>query len=130
MTARLDALHSTYEEARTHLQECLALAGDCQTIYACGSEATRQTANQVFFSRIYLDSDETIRTEPTRSFGLLLDPDTQQQALTWADPQQRAGNRPTRTLIHHVEGSSKTRGVELAGLEPATSCMPCKRSPS
>lgn len=41
--------NSTYDEARTHLQECLALAGDCQTIYACGSGTTRQPANQVFF---------------------------------------------------------------------------------
>ena len=67
-----------------------------------------------------LDADDTIRTEPTRSFGLLLDPATQQQALTWADPQRRAGKRPTRTLMHHDEGSSKTRGVELRGLEPLT----------
>jgi hypothetical protein len=32
-SARLDGLDSTYEEARIHLQECLALAGDCQTVY-------------------------------------------------------------------------------------------------
>ncbi len=123
MTARLDALDSTYEEARTHLQECLALAGDCQTVYACGSDTTRRMANQAFFTRIYLDADDTIRTEPTRSFGLLLDADTQQQALTWADPQRRAGTHPTPTLIHQVEGSSKTRGVEVTGFEPATSTM-------
>jgi site-specific DNA recombinase len=120
VTARLDTLDSTYDEARTHLQECLALAGDCQTIYACGSETTRQTANQVFFTRIYLDTDDTIRTQPTPSFGLLLDPDTQKQALTWATLHENGQKRPTRTLIHHVEGSSKTRGVEVAGIEPAS----------
>ena len=120
VTARLDALDSTYDEARTHLQECLALAGDCQTVYACGSDTTRRMANQAFFTRIYLDADDTIRTEPTRSFGLLLDPDTQQQALSWADPQRQAGKRPTQTLIHHVEGSSKTRGVR--SLHLALSC--------
>jgi hypothetical protein len=38
VTARLDALGTIYEEARTHLQECLALAGDCQTVYTCGSD--------------------------------------------------------------------------------------------
>jgi hypothetical protein len=37
--------------------------------------------------------------------------------------QRRADKRPTRTLMHHVEGSSKTRGVELRGLEPLTPCM-------
>lgn len=50
----------------------------------------------------------TIRTEPTRSFGLLLDPDTQQQALTWADKHPHTGKRLTRTLMHDVEGSSKS----------------------
>jgi predicted alpha/beta-fold hydrolase len=80
-------------------------------------------ANQAFFTRIYLDADDTIRTESTRSFGLLLDPDTQRQALTWAGPQPHAGKRPTRTLMHHVEGSSKTRGVGEAGFEPATSSV-------
>jgi site-specific DNA recombinase len=66
VTARLDALDTTYEEARTHLHECLALAGDCQTVYACGSDTTRRMANQAFFTRIYLDADDTMRTEPTR----------------------------------------------------------------
>ena len=116
VTTRLDALDTTYEEARTHLQECLALAGDCQTVYACGSDTTRRMANQAFFTRIYLDVDDTIRTEPTRSFGLLLDADTQQQALTWADTRQNASTRPTRTLMHDVEGSSKTRGVRSSRL--------------
>ncbi|MGH7876525.1 MAG: hypothetical protein ACRENM_02500, partial [Candidatus Dormibacteraceae bacterium] len=100
----LDALDTTYEEARTHLNECLALAGDCQTVCVCGSDTTRRMANQAFFTRIDLDADDTIRAEPTPSFGLLLDPDTQQRALSWADPQRQAGKRPTRTLIHHVEG--------------------------
>ena len=73
-------------------------------------------------------ADDTIRTEPTRSFGLLLDPDTQNQAPSWADQCQNGGKRPTRTLMHNVEGSSKTRGVEPAGIEPATSSMPRKRA--
>jgi hypothetical protein len=68
VTARLDALDSTYEEARTHLQECLALAGDCQTVYACGSDTTRRMANRAFFTRVYLDpslstSGETLTIE-------------------------------------------------------------------
>jgi hypothetical protein len=94
------------------------------------SDTTRRMANQAFFTRIYLDADDTIRTEPTPSFGLLLDPDTQQQALSWAGPQRQAGKRPTQTLIHDVEGSSKTRGVELGGLEPPTSWVRSKRSPN
>ncbi len=83
-------------------------ARDCLTVYACGSDTARRMANQVFITRIDLDADDTIRTEPARSFGLLLDPDTQQQALTWADKRQNTGKRPTRTLMHNVEGSSKT----------------------
>ena len=69
VTARLDALDTTYEEARTHLHECLALAGDCHSVYACGSDTTRRMANQAFFTRIYLDADDQITTEPTRPTG-------------------------------------------------------------
>lgn len=80
-------------------------------------------ANQAFLTHIYLDADDTIRTEPTPSFGLLLDPDTQQQALSWADHHQGEKKRPTPTLKHDVEGSSKTRGVETRGLEPLTPAL-------
>ena len=57
-----------------HVQECLALAGNCQTVYACGSDTTRRMANQVFFTRIYLDADATIRTEPPRPSGYFSTP--------------------------------------------------------
>ena len=63
-------------------------------------------ANEAFFSHIYLGGDDNIHTEPTSSFGLLVDPDPQQQALTWADPQRHAGKRPTRVLICRVARSS------------------------
>jgi hypothetical protein len=71
-----------------------------------------------------------ISAEPTRSFGPLLDPDTQKQALSWADPQRRAGKRPTQTLIHDVEGSSKTRGVDHPGLEPFPRSQAASRTTS
>jgi hypothetical protein len=111
VTTRLEALDTTYDEASTHLHECLALAGDCHSVYACGSDTTRRMANQAFFTRIYLDADGQITTEPTPSYRLLLDPNVQKQALTWASLHQNGQKRPTRTLMHHVEGSSKTRGV-------------------
>jgi site-specific DNA recombinase len=120
VTARLDALDTTYEEARTHLHECLALAGDCHSVYACGSDTTRRMANQAFFTRIYLDTDDQISTEPTPSYRLLLDPNVQQQGLTWASLHQNAKKRPTRTLASSDEGSSKTHQVEVAGVEPAS----------
>jgi hypothetical protein len=49
---------------------------------------------------------------PPPSYRLLLDPDVQNQALTWASLHQNGQKRPTRTLMPQVEGSSKTRGVE------------------
>ena len=94
VTARLDALDTIYEEARTHLHECLALAGDCHSVYACGSDTTRRMANQAFFTRIYLDADDQITTEPTPSCRLLLDPSVQRQALTWASLHQNEKKRP------------------------------------
>ena len=35
----------------------------------------------------------------------------------------------TRTLFHKESGSSTNCMVENSGIEPVTSCMPCKRSP-
>jgi site-specific DNA recombinase len=96
VTARLQALDTTYDEARTHLRECLALAGACHSVYACGSDTTRRMANQAFFTRIYLDTDDQISTEPTPSYRLL-DPAVQQQALTWANLHRKASKRPTRS---------------------------------
>jgi site-specific DNA recombinase len=98
VTARLDAPDTTYEEARTQLHECLALAGDCHSVYACGSDTTRRMANQAFFTRIYLDADDQVSTEPTPSYRLLLDPAVQKQALTWASLHQNGTKRLTRTL--------------------------------
>jgi hypothetical protein len=120
VTARLDALDTTYEEARTHLHECLALAGDCHGVYTCGSDTTRRMANQAFLTRIYLDADDQITTEPTPSYRLLLDPGVQSQALTWATLHQNGKNRPTRTLASQDEGSSRTHQVGWVGLEPTT----------
>jgi site-specific DNA recombinase len=119
VAARLQALDTTYDEARTHLRECLALAGDCHSVYACGSDTSRRMANQAFFTRIYLDTDDQVSTEPTPSYRLL-DPAVQQQALTWASLHRKASERPTRTLAFQDEGSSKTHQVGRVGLEPTT----------
>ncbi|HWG01454.1 MAG TPA: hypothetical protein VG164_06350 [Trebonia sp.] len=70
-------------------------------------------ANQAFFTRIYLDADDQITTEPTPSYRLLLDPGIQKQALTWASLHQNGKKRPTRTLASQDEGSSKTHQVSL-----------------
>jgi hypothetical protein len=92
----------------------------CHSVYACGSGTTRRTANQAFFTRSYLDTNDQISTEPTPSYRLLLDPAVQQQALTWASLHQDAKKRPTRTLALQNEGPSKTHQVEVAGIEPAS----------
>lgn len=130
VTARLEALDTTYEEARTHLQECLGLAGDCHSVSACGSDITRRMANQAFLTRIYLDADDQITTEPTPSCRLLLDPAVREQALSWASLHQNGKKRPTRTLASQDEGSSKTHQVGRAGIEPATLGLkvPCSTS--
>ena len=40
-----------------------------------------------------------------------------------------ANKKRTRTLSHRELGSSTNCMVEITGIEPVTSCMPCKRSP-
>ena len=61
-----------------------------------------------------------------------LDPGRAARRASRGRPSGRL-TRPTRRLSAQTTEATRAgglRGVELAGLEPATSCMPCRRSPS
>ena len=55
---------------------------------------------------------------------MLLDPQINANALTWAQDSNKARTE----TIDDGKGSSLVRGVELRGFEPLTSSMPWKRA--
>ena len=86
--------------------------------------ANRRLCNQAFFIKIYIDEDDQLRVENNRPFEMLLDPQINANALTWAQDSNKARTE----TIQDGKGSSLVRGVEHRGFEPLTSSMPWKRA--
>ena len=78
--------------------------------------ANRRLCNQAFFIKIYIDEDDQLRVENNRPFEMLLDPQINANALTWAQDSNKARTE----TIDDGKGSNLVRGVGDAGFEPAT----------
>lgn len=64
---------------------------------------------QAFFTKIYIDEDDQLRVENNRPFEMLLDPEINANALTWA----QESNKARTGTIDDGKGSSLVRGVDL-----------------
>ncbi len=114
---RLDAHHSEYTDARAHLDDALSLLANCADIYARCDDANRRLCNQAFFTKIYIDEDDQLRVENARPFEMLLDPQINADALTWA---ANANKAQTSAIDPSGQGSNLVRRVGPVGLEPTT----------
>ena len=114
---RLDAHQGEYTDARAHLDDALNLLGNCADIYARCDDANRRLCNQAFFTKVYIEEDDELRVENNRPFEMLLDPEVNANALTWAADTDKAR---TPAIDSVGQGSSLVRCVPPAGLEPAT----------
>ncbi|HEV6953985.1 MAG TPA: recombinase family protein, partial [Promicromonospora sp.] len=77
----------------------------------------RRLCNQAFFTKVYIEEDDELRVENARPFEMLLDPEVNADALTWAANTDKAR---TTALDASGQGSSLVRWVPPAGFEPAT----------
>ncbi|WP_297751275.1 hypothetical protein [uncultured Tessaracoccus sp.] len=57
------------------------MLANCAEVYARCDNANRCLRNQAFFTRIYIDEDEQLRVQNNGSFEMLLDPETNTNAL-------------------------------------------------
>ncbi len=120
VTRRIDAHFGDYADARAHLDDALGLLANCADIYARCDDTNRRLCNQAFFTKVYIDEDNELRVEHNRPFEMLLDPQVNANALTWAADAHKAR---TSTNVSVGKGSSLVRGVEPRGLEPLTPCL-------
>jgi hypothetical protein len=115
----------------------------------------RRQFNLAFFERLLIDEDYTVRGELAPPFDVILGDELRRAAIAKTDEATRAAieealrqrhaqveaeneQRPQAMLVgtdspttpYGVVGWSQNNMVELVGLEPTTSCMPCRRSPS
>ncbi len=123
VTRRIDAHFGDYADARAHLDDALGLLANCADIYARCDDTNRRLCNQAFFTKVFIDEDNELRVEHNRPFEMLLDPQVNANALTWAADAHKAR---TSTNVSIGKGSSLVRAVDLRGLEPLTPCMPCR----
>lgn len=125
VTRRIDAHHGDYADARAHLDDALGLLTNCADIYARCDDTNRRLCNQAFFTKVFIDEDNELRVEHNRPFEMLLDPQVNANALTWAAD---ADNARTSTNVSVGKGSSLVRGVELGGFEPPTFSLRTRRA--
>ena len=86
-------------------------------------DTNRRLCNQAFFTKVFIDEDSELQVEHNRPFEMLLDPQVNANALTWAADANKAR---TSTNVSAGKGSSLVRAVDLRGFEPLTPCMPCR----
>ena len=72
-------------------------------------DAARRLRNQAFFTKVFIDEDGELRVEHNRPFEMLLDPQVNANALTWAADTDKAR---TSTNIDDGLGSSLVRPVD------------------
>ena len=83
-------------------------------------DTNRRLCNQAFFTKVFIDEDNELRVEHNRPFEMLLDPQVNANALTWAADANKAR---TSASVSVGKGSSLVRGVGPEGLEPPTSTV-------
>ncbi len=120
VTRRIDAHYGDYADARSHLDDALGLLANCADIYTRCDDTNRRLCNQAFFTKVFIDEDNELRVEHNRPFEMLLDPQVNANALTWATDAHKAR---TSTNVSVGKGSSLVRAVELRGFEPLTPSM-------
>ena len=124
VTRRIDAHFGDYADARGHLYDALGLLANCANIYTRCDDTNRRLCNQAFFTKIYIDEDNELRVEHNLPFEMLLDPQVNANALTWAD----AHKTRTSTNVPVGKGSSLVRAVDPGGIEPPTFSLRTRRA--
>ncbi|RGE17956.1 hypothetical protein D1J51_15210 [Leucobacter sp. wl10] len=81
LDARIEASSIEYEQARAHLDDCLALAGDAHAIYTSLDDSLRRIANQASFERLTITDVGGIDAEPGEPFDFLFNPAVHATAL-------------------------------------------------
>ena len=121
------------------LRTALTLMEEPTVLYRRVDEPHRRLLLQTFFERLYVEREEISGAVSRQPFADLLTLHAQYTAST-SPETKNAGTSKSGTCVRSVtkvglpaadllvNGWNRTTMVELRGIEPLTSCMPCKRS--
>ena len=115
LEAQIEAGALEYEQAQAHLEDCLALAGDCHAIYMSIDDSLRRTANQAFFDKLYITEADAVDGQAGEPFDILFNPEVQSTALR----RKQGGGDQSGDQTANVAGLNKDQLVPPAGFEPA-----------
>ena len=95
LDVQIEASSTEYEQAKAHLEDCLALAGDCHKLYMSIDDSLRRICNQAFFEKIWVKKDsDTVEGEPGQPFNVLFNPEVHTLAL---DHEAQGSDRRIQT---------------------------------
>ncbi len=123
LDAQINAGDIEYDQAKAHLDDCLALAGDMHAIYMSIDDSLRRIANQAFFDKLIVTDDDAIHGEPGVPFNVFLDRDVQTLAV-----RQQGRTAESGTQTGDVVGLNNDLLVELRGFEPLTFSLRTRRA--
>lgn len=119
LDSRIDASQVEYDQAKAHLEDCLALAGNAHAIYMSLDDSLRRISNQAFFDRINVyevEDIDTVAADHGEPFETLFDPALHADALTYDAVVQQGGDAKPAD----VAGLNIQHWVGPVGLEPTT----------
>src|SRR5690625_3556214 len=99
LDARIEAADIEYEQAKAHLDDCLALAGDCHALYM------------------------SIDDDPGTPFNVLFNPEVHHAAI-----RHHKQATESRSQTGNVAGLNNDLLVELRGVEPLTFSLRTRRA--
>ena len=118
LEAQIEAGDIEYEQAQAHIDDCLALAGDCHAIYMSIDDSLRRIANQAFFDRLIVLPEDGVIGEPGEPFNALFDAEVQTRAVHYKERTAESGPQTA-----DVGGLNNDLLVGPEGLEPPTSTV-------
>ena len=130
---RLNEISADFVRCEANLTRALARAGDCEAAYREANDRVRRQFNQAFFEQLIINEDYGVVAVLAQPFDKLLggaEVDPIGASRNEERPQAVLVGADSPTTPGEVVGWSQVSMVELEGLEPSTSAMPWRRSPS
>ena len=133
--AQAERLREDLEHTEALLHEAIELIDNCARAYRLADDHVKKLFNQVFFERILVRDDGTLRAEAQEPFATLTSPATRHMVTKTAIKPENGRNAKSGTSpkgrAAKIDSSAftisrKNTLVDLRGLEPLTPCMPCR----
>ncbi|WP_159500807.1 hypothetical protein [Microbacterium sp. 18062] len=99
LDTQINAGDIEYEQAKAHLDDCLALADDMHAIYMSIDDSLRRIANQAFFDRLIVVDDDTSNRDAGLPFNVFFNPDVQIPPSATKDGRRNLELEPVMSLV-------------------------------